>query len=64
MLPHRVPRAQEIAVGAIKRCHVIALLGCVHCAANPLESDSRFLCDLVEPMGYDLERDGVFAVDF
>lgn len=63
MLPHRVARAQEISIGAIKRCHVVTLLGCVNRAANPLESYSRFLCNLMEPVGDDLESNGVFAFD-
>src|SRR5215467_11383928 len=64
MLAHSVSRAQEIPVGSIKRCHVVALLGGINGASNPFECYSCFLRDLVKAMRYDFECDWIFTVAF
>ena len=50
---------QDLAVGAVKRGHIILLLRGVDGAADALEGRAHLLGDLIQPMGQDLERDRV-----
>ena len=61
MPAHRIARRQHVAVGEIKRRHVVVHLRRVYRAADAFQCRAHFLGDLVEPVRKNFESDRVDA---
>jgi len=61
MPARRIARRQHIAVGEVKRCHVVVHLRGVDRAADAFQRRAHFLGDLIKPVRKNFESDRVDA---